>query len=243
MTQARDGRGQAGLLALIVWPAIAVLIGLGTWQAQRLVWKTELIERMQARLSAPAKALPSDITASSINELEFTRVLATGVFRHESEMIVLARTRKGEAGSRVVTPFVTEAGRSVLVDRGWVPIGAEDPAGRAQGQIVGTTTVEGLLRGRPQTNPFTPDNQSAENVWYWIEPEAMSVHAGFEPQTFYVEAGPAANPGGLPVGGRPVAEIANNHLQYAITWYGLAAGLLGVYVFYRRAERRRSAEL
>ena len=62
------------------------------------------------------------------------------------------------------------------------------------------------------------------------------------PQPFYVEAGPAANPGGLPVGGRPVIDIPNNHVQYAITWYGLAAGLLAVYVFYRRAERRRPAD-
>ena len=100
----------------------------------------------------------------------------------------------------------------------------------------------GLLRGRPETNPFTPDNQPDENVWYWVQLDAMAARAGVPPLPFYVEAGPAANPGGLPIGGRPVVELANNHLQYAITWYGLAAGLLAVYVFYRRGERRRPTD-
>ncbi len=243
MTLAHDARGRIRLLPLVVWLAMAVLIGLGTWQAQRLGWKTELIERIEARIAAPAIPLPGDLTAANVDDLEFTRVRLAGIFRHEAEMIVLARPRKGEAGSRVVTPIETDDGRWVLVDRGWIPIGAEDPARRSQGQIGGKATVDGLLRGRPQTNPFTPDNRPGENVWYWIESEAMAKRAGIAPLPFYVEAGPAANPGGLPIGGRPVIDIPNNHLQYAITWYGLAAGLLAVYVFYRRAERRRPTEI
>ncbi len=241
MNAARRARSRAGLLDLLVWPAIAVLVGLGTWQVQRLGWKTDLIDRMEARLSAPAVPLPRDITAANIDEWEFTRVHLTGVFRHELEMIVLSRPRQGEAGSRVVTPFETEGGRLVLVDRGWVPVGAEDPARRADGQIEGPMKVEGLLRGKPQTNLFTPDNQPDRDVWYWIDAEAMSARAAIAPQPFYIEAGPAPNPGGLPIGGRPVVEIPNNHLQYAITWYGLAAALLAVYVIFRRAERRGSS--
>jgi len=239
---AHEEQGRIRLLPLLVLPALAVLIGFGTWQVHRLSWKTELIERMQARLSAPAIPLPENITAANIDDLEFTHVRLTGTFRHADEMIVLARPRKGEVGSRVVTPMESESGRVVLIDRGWIPADADDPAARSQGQIAGLTTVEGLLRGRPETNPFTPDNQPDDNVWYWVQPDAMAVRAGMPPLPFYVEAGPAANPGGLPIGGRPVIEIANNHLQYAITWYGLAAGLLAVYVFYRRGERRRSTD-
>ncbi len=242
MSPARDPRGRARLLALMVWPAIAALIGLGTWQVHRSGWKTELIASIETRRSAPAIPLPSDLMADDVAEREFTHVRVTGRFRHQDEMIVLARSRKGAAGSRVVTPLETDDGRVVLVDRGWIPIGAEDPAERAEGQTAGLVALNGLLRARGQTNSFTPDNQPEANIWYWIDPEAMAKRAGIAPQPIYVEAGPAANPGGLPVGGRPVIDIPNNPVQYAITWYGLAAGLLAVYVFYRRAERRRPAD-
>lgn len=240
MTETSKHRRQARLLALMVWPSLAVLIGLGSWQLQRLGWKTDLIAKMTARIEASAVPLPADVSAATIDDLEFTQVRVTGRFRHADEMVVLARPRKGEAGSRVVTPMETEDGRWILIDRGWIPIGAEDPARRSGGQITGSTSVEGLLRAPPQTNLFTPNNRPEENVWYWIDPAAMAERAGFAPQPFFVEAGPAPNPGGLPVGGRPVLDIPNNHLQYAITWFGLAAGLLAVYVIYRRSERRRS---
>jgi surfeit locus 1 family protein len=239
MTAARGDRDRSRLLALLVWPAIAVLIGLGTWQTQRLDWKAELIESIETRQNAPAIALPTGLTAAEVEAREFTNIQVTGRFRHADEMIVLARSREGRAGSRVVTPLETDDGRVVLIDRGWVPVGAEDPAMRAEGQVAGMVALDGLLRAPGRTNLFTPDNQPDENVWYWIDPEAMATRAGITAQPFYIEAGPAANSGGLPVGGRPVLAIANNHLQYAITWYGLAAGLLAVYVVFRRAERRR----
>ena len=196
---------------------------------------------METRIQAPAVPLPADLTAANIRETEFTHVRLTGQFHHDKEMIVLARPRKGVVGARVVTPMETDDGRWVLVDRGWIPADAGDAARRLEGQVAGPTSVEGLLRAPPQTNPFTPDNQPAQNAWYWIDPEAMAAHAGVAPQPFYVEAGPAPNPGGLPIGGRPVLDIANNHLQYAITWYGLALGLLAVYVIYRRSERRQTS--
>ncbi len=239
MTQASQSRRPARLLPLFVWPALAVLVGLGTWQVHRLDWKTTLIATIEARAGAPAIPLPADLTSENIGDIEFTHVRLAGVFQHDEEMIVVSRPRKGVVGSRVVTPIETENGQRVLVDRGWIPAGAEDPMLRAEGQVAGVTTVEGLLRAPQQTNPFTPDNQPGENAWYWIDPAGMAEHAGFAPQMFYFEAGPAPNPGGLPIGGRPVLDIANNHLQYAITWYGLAFGLLAVYVIYLRSERKR----
>ena len=114
---------------------------------------------------------------------------------------------------------------------------AEDPARRAAGQITGTVSIEGTVRVAPAAHWVTPDNQPDHNAWYRIDLAAMAAHAGAPPLGIYVEAAEAANPGGLPIGGRPVARIVNNHLQYAITWYGLAAVLLVVYVFFRRGER------
>lgn len=241
MIEAGGANRRSVLLTVLVLAGVAVLLALGTWQVQRLGWKTDQIKQMEARIAAPPIPLPADIDAATVEAREFTQVEITGVFRHEKEMIVLARVRQGKAGSRVITPLETDDGRVVLVDRGWVPTGAEDPRERAAGQIEGLTTVNGLLRARQRTNLFTPENQPELNVWYSIDAAEMAKHAGVSAEPFYVEAGPAENPGSLPIGGRPVLEIPNNHLQYAITWYALAAGLIVVYLVFRRGERRRAA--
>ena len=226
--------------ALFVWPGLALLIALGTWQGHRLQWKTTLIEAIAARRDAPPIPLPAELDAPRADTLEFTRVALTGRFDHQAEMILLARPRHGHAGSRVITPFAVMGGPVILVDRGWVPVAAEDPPRRAEGQIAGTVSIEGIVRVAPPANWFTPDNQPDRDAWYRIDLAAMAAHAGVPPLGFYVEAGEAAIPGGLPIGGRPVARIVNNHLQYAITWYGLAVVLLVVYVFFRRGERTRA---
>ena len=122
-----------------------------------------------------------------------------------------------------------------------MPVAAEDPARRAEGQITGTVSIEGIVRAAPPANWFTPDNQPDREAWYRIDLRAMAAHAGVPPLGVYVEAAEAAIPGGLPIGGRPVARIVNNHLQYAIIWYGLAVVLLVVYVFFRRGERSRAS--
>jgi surfeit locus 1 family protein len=218
---------------------LAVLIALGTWQVHRLQWKTDLIATIEARRDAPPATLPQDFDADALADLDFLRVSITGQFQHDGEMLLLARPRKGRPGTRIVTPFTVDGGPVILVDRGWVPVAAEDASRRAEGQIAGATTVEGFLRVPSGGNAFMPANEPERNAWYIMDPDAMAAHAGVPPQPVYVEAGEAENPGGLPIGGRPVATIANNHLQYAVTWYGFAVVLLVVYVFFRRGERER----
>ena len=124
-------------------------------------------------------------------------------------------------------------GRALLVDRGWVPMDRRDPATRLDGQRGGTVTLEGLLRtgGWKGAALFRPDNDPEKNVWVWFDLPAMAATAGLAaPVTaLYLEAGPAENPGGLPKGGQTPIHLRNDHLQYAITWYGLAAALIAVF--------------
>jgi surfeit locus 1 family protein len=224
----------------LAWPGVAALVGLGTWQLERLEWKTALISEIEARASAPAVSLPDPGRPVDLERLAFTRVAASGRFLHEHEMLVVAKVREGLPGAHVVTPLVLGDGRAVLVDRGWVPQQRRDPATRTQGQVAGEVRVDGLLRGPQRGNWFTPDNRPGKSVWFSIDPVAMARAAGLAPLPYYVEAGPAANPGGLPVGGHAALDIRNEHLHYAITWYALACGLLVVYLSYRRGERRRA---
>jgi Uncharacterized conserved protein len=135
-----------------------------------------------------------------------------------------------------VTPLMLEDGKTaVLVDRGWVPIDRQAPDSRRAGQGPGQVPVAGIARQPAKPGAFTPDNRPDQNRWYWPDLTAMAAHAGLlQVAPLLLEAGPAANPGGLPVGGQNYINLPNNHLQYAITWYSLAAVLVVIYLVSRR---------
>ncbi|MDH3594519.1 MAG: SURF1 family protein [Rhodospirillales bacterium] len=221
---------------LFTLPMLATLIGLGTWQLQRLEWKQARIAERETRSIAPAIDLPREI--ADPQALEFRRVALTGRFLHAREMYLNGRTYKGQVGVHVVTPFVLSDGRGLLVDRGWVPMARKDPASRPDGQVAGIVTLEALLRsgGWTGSRTFRPDNRPEENLWFWVDPVAMAAWAGLEdPVTaLYAAAGAAENPGGLPVGGQTRVTLRNDHLQYALTWYALAVALAVIYGLYHR---------
>jgi surfeit locus 1 family protein len=134
-------------------------------------------------------------------------------------------------------------GSAVLVDRGWVPTDRAHPAARREGQVEGPVEITGIARRRDATRPgwFTPANQPAERLWYSYDLPALEHALGLELLPIVVEADASANPGGLPIGGVSQTALRSNHRQYAITWYGLAAALIGVYVAFgvRRARDER----
>jgi surfeit locus 1 family protein len=221
---------------LFTLPVLAALIALGSWQLQRLDWKEGQIAEREARSTAPAIALPPEI--GDPQALEYRRVRLIGRFLHEAEMYLGGRTFKGQVGVHVVTPMVLADGRGLLVDRGWVPMTRKAPASRAEGQLDGPLALEALLRtgGWKGSTAFRPDNRPADSTWFWVDPEAMAASAGLkDPVTaVYAAAGPAENPGGLPIGGQTRITLRNDHLQYAITWYALAAVLAAIYLAYHR---------
>ena len=222
------------------WPSVvtlamlAALLGLGTWQLQRLAWKEALIAEMQARTAAAPMPLPRDLGDPA---LAYRRVVLRGAFLHEGELYLGARTHKGKAGFHVVTPLRLEDGRTVLVDRGWVPPERKAPASRAEGQAPGMLSLEGVIRrgGWGGMEAFRPENQPGDKLWLWLDLPAMAARAGLSDAVtaVYVAAGPAANPGGYPIGGQTRVDLANNHLQYAITWYTLAAALIVIYLLHQ----------
>jgi surfeit locus 1 family protein len=211
--------------------SLLVLLALGGWQLQRLHWKTGLIEFREARIEAPPVPMPTDptLTGSDGETLEFRRVTVTGRFLNDRE-IYLAVLRLGKSAFDVITPLRRDDGTTVLVDRGWVPAAARAPARRAAGQIAGPTTVEGLARAGGRRGWFTPDNDPERNYWFWLDIPAMAAFAGVEAPPLVIEAGPAANPGGLPLGRDYRVDLPNDHLYYAVTWFSLAAALGVIYV-------------
>lgn len=209
-----------------------MLVGLGTWQVQRLHWKEALIAARQTQMSAPAIALPATVDPV---DLEYRRITLTGRFLHDRELYLGSRPHRGVVGFGVVTPLVLSDGREILVHRGWVPPQRKDPERRPEGLVEGTVTLEAVARtdGWKGSDWFRPDNVPRDNYWHWVDLPAMAQHADLETPVLeiYVDAVVDA-PGGLPIAVPPQIHLRNDHLQYAFTWYTLAFALLVIYVIY-----------
>ena len=229
---------------LFTIPALLILVGLGTWQVERLYWKEGLIAARAAAVAAPPIDLPA--TLDEATRLDLRHVHAAGTFLHEDEFDVVATAENGDSGFHIVTPLRLDdgTGRIVLVNRGFVPYEMRSPATRPQSEVPGRLEVEGLLRLPPEAGRpwYMPADNPGTNIWLRLEPDAMAKARGLQDVLpFYVDAGPAPNPGGWPRGGTTVLDLPNNHLQYAITWYALAAALLVIYILYHRRSSSSSA--
>jgi surfeit locus 1 family protein len=218
---------------------LLALVALGTWQLERLTWKRDLIAARDARLGAAAESLPA--TAEDWRSWDFRPVLVQGEFRHELEQLFGVAAIDGRVGHHVLTPLIPPDGIAVLIDRGWVPADQAHPAARRAGQIEGQVRITGIARYRGADRPgwFTPDNRPEQGLWYWYDLGALQAALGLQLLPVVVEADATPNPGGLPIGGRTRTELPNNHLQYAITWYGLAAGLFAVWLSFGLARGRQ----
>jgi surfeit locus 1 family protein len=212
-------------------PAFLVLIGLGTWQVERLTWKERLIRAFTERVDAPPLTVPP--AGGSIDDIEYRRVHLSGRYLNDHEMYLAGRTFNGRGGWNVLTPFRTDDGTVVVVDRGWVPLDKKDRATRPQSLIEGATTVDGVIRRANIRNYFTPENEPDRNLWFSADVQAMAKKADLpEVRPYLVEGLRQPIPGGFPVGGEIRVALRNDHLQYAITWYSLAVALVVIYVLY-----------
>lgn len=241
-----------GLVLPTVAAAIAfiVLCGLGTWQVERLQWKEALIARVEAGLSADPAPAPGPATwpGLHIGAAEYQPVEVSGTYDNDREIhvvytLVEPHGSRGGIGYQVFTPLRTDEGWWVYVNRGFVPRENADPATRADGQLAGETMVEGLLRQAGQRSWFMPADDPAANAWFSRDPALFAAAEGLpagEVAPYVIDAAfDPKLPGGLPQGGETIVSFPNSHLQYAITWYGLAVALAAVYAAYVMRWRRK----
>jgi surfeit locus 1 family protein len=226
---------------VVAIPAVLVLLGLGVWQVERLHWKEGLIAQRQAALAAAPVAPPR--SAEAARGLDFHPVIAEGVFWHDKEIFLHATAESGRVGYHVYTPLMTDDGRVIFVNRGFIPTELRDPATRAAGQVAGQVRVQGLLRLPPAGRPgwLLPDNDPRQNHWFWVDLPAMAAADGLDnAAAFAIDADTTPNPGGWPKGGVSRANLPNDHLQYALTWFSLAVALIVIYVLSQRGDSGRA---
>lgn len=215
---------------------VAILIGLGVWQLQRLQWKEALIATVNAHMTAAPVALNAAF-AMSADEVQYRKVSLTGSFDNAREAYVFATGEGGLPFYHVLTPFVTDDGKVMMVDRGEIPAAKLAPATRVA--VNGMTRVVGVWRVPDAPGWFTPKPDLPKHIWYARDLVGIAAADGVHlAAPVVIEADAAPNPGGWPRGGETVVDFPNNHLQYAITWFGLAAGLIGVYLAYHVSKGR-----
>ncbi|MEG9884273.1 MAG: SURF1 family protein [Hyphomicrobiales bacterium] len=232
-------------VSLAALAALAILIGLGLWQIQRLDWKRQLIVTLQSRLSAPPVTLCAVARRVAENRIDtertdWLRVRASGCFIGDRSLYLYA-TLNGVAGWHVVSAFKADQGCGVLVDRGFIP----DAIRRTKKDIARPAPAPLALTGHIRTHSrgqgvFTPDNQAEANRWYWWDIPAMAAEFDLGRDSlataFVVVAEPsggnAADRPQWPRALNPMPELPNHHLQYALTWFGLALCLLCIYTIF-----------
>ena len=227
------GRFPVGLtLAVLICEMI--LVALGSWQVQRMAWKQSILTQVAALRSAPPRPLaPVLERAAQGASVAYTRVTLDCPGLAQAPYLEVYSVREGVAGTRLVSACRLADGpyRSILVDRGFVAdyISARpsiDPASLVP------MTITGVLRAPDPPGLFAPVNDPAGRLWYWRDTAAMAValHAA-GPAPVFVAAENSTNPGWRALSPDPIPEdIPNNHFAYALTWFGLAVALAGVYL-------------
>jgi len=252
-TSAEDGarrgprrRSWLGLLPPAVL-AFAALIGLGTWQIQRKAWKEGVIASLTARVAAAPEPLPAATSWPELDQAtnEYRRVRFSAQFDHRREALVFAsatgfRPDVSAPGYWVFTPARLADRGVIIVNRGFVPNGREDPDSRPDGEVAGTIEIVGALRWPDTRHWFTPKDDPAHNLWFARDPGSIAAAKGLsDTAPFYVEHETPVPPGGLPQPGKLVVSLPDNHLQYALTWFGLAAVLAGVFISWAFTSARQ----
>jgi len=234
-------RRPGGLLVpgVVALGALAVLLGLGTWQLERKAWKESLIATLDRRLNDAPIALPPPLEwlGMTPDNSEFTRVRVRLQFLKDSDALVYTsgsaiRDDVKGTGYFVFSPAHLPDGQQVVINRGFVPA-------RAYPAQSGPQDIVGSIRWPESPSPFVSDHDAAGDIWMVRDPSAMAKFKGWGTVApFYIEQEAPVPPGGLPHPAPLKVQLRNDHLSYAIAWYGLAAVLVVMFALWAARRRR-----
>ncbi len=195
------------LAAFLLLAGLALFVSLGVWQLQRLHWKEALLAEINDKIASAPGPLPAHPSQA---EDPYRPVEISGHFE-PAELDVLVSSRDFGPGFRLISPFVTDDGRRVMVDRGFVPTEKREAP-----RSFGAMQLVGNLHWPDERESFTPEDDPAGNWWYARDVAKMAAALGTEP--VLVIARSTTDPEILPM---PVSTegVRNKHFEYAMTWF------------------------
>jgi surfeit locus 1 family protein len=249
MTAVR-GRFRAGLAVpvLFVLAAVASFIALGTWQLERKAWKEALIATLDRRLSAQPTPLPPpedwsklDPADDEFRRVSFSATIISGAHALVYTVGLVSHGEMAEPGYWVFAPARLAGGYLLAINRGFVPDRGKDPETLAA--PTGGVDMVGTMRWPEPRGFFTPADEPARNLWFVRDHLAMAAAKGWQGRDgqqiapFFIDLERPVPPGGLPRPVPPGVNLRNAHLQYAITWYGLAAVVIVMFLFWLKNRK------
>ena len=222
---------------------VAVLLALGVWQLERRVDKLALIAALDERLGAAPVVLPPSGRWQELTPAkdEFRRVTLSGIIDPRDQAQVFAspsplRKDVSGTGTWAFAPVKLAGGETVVVNRGFVGDGQDAQLGAA-----GPVALTGYIRFPEAPGWLTPHADRTKRLWFVRDHLAMAQALGWaEPQRlapFYIDLEGPTPPGGIPKPGRLQVNLKNDHLQYAVTWFLLAAAVTIAFGFWLRGAR------
>ncbi len=211
--------------SIFVFFSVILFCSLGTWQVYRLQWKLDLIKEINYGLNS------EPVLYSKTNIINYQKVKFSGVFDFEKQVYLYSLNSNGQPGYDIITPIKINSNEILLVNRGWI----KDDLKRSKNiNKVKTKSFEGIIKKISKPNPFKPENDIKNNVWYSLKLEDLQNFTGYKLTNFVLYLQNSQN--NLVEKKIISPNLPNNHLKYAITWYSVALSILLYFLYFRKKQ-------
>ena len=210
---------------IFVFFSIILFCSLGTWQIYRLQWKVDLINEINNGLNA------EPVFYSNTNTKNYQKVKFNGIFDFEKQIYLYSLNDKGKPGYDIITPLKIDSNEVLLINRGWIQ---KDQKGNKNINKVESNSYEGILKKITKPNPFKPDNDIENNIWYSLKLKDLENFTGYKLSNFVLFL--QNNQNNFVENKIVSPDLPNNHLKYALTWYSVALSILLYFLYFRKRQ-------
>ncbi len=236
------------LTFVLILSLLFILLSLGTWQKQRLVWKRDLIALHEVRMLQLPIDIPSvsEWKTMSKRDDEFRLIEVEGEFLHEQEVYWFTHRPREGSGVEVITPFRFEKAKGfgdyvVLVNRGFLPNSKKNPQMREAQQIKGKVRLKARIHFPAERHYFDPPDDIENRLWFVRDLSSMANYMGLSVAPFFINVESGENRSGIAFGKHQKNYLTNRHFEYMVTWYSLAVVLFVIFIigYYRNHRQQR----
>ena len=211
--------------SIFVFFSIILFCSLGTWQIYRLQWKLDLINEINNGLNS------DPVFYSNVNVINYQKVKFNGIFDFEKQIYLYSLNSKGTPGYDIITPIKINSNEILLVNRGWIK---KDVRENKSINNINSKSFEGIIKKITKPNPFKPENDIKNNIWYSLKLEDLENFTGYKLNNFVLFL--QNNQNNLVKNKIVSPDLPNNHLKYAITWYSVALSILLYFLYFRKKQ-------